>query len=160
MGGSRTRWTVATAAEMEELGRRLGQRLWPGAVVALIGPLGAGKTTLTRGIARGLGCGEDVRSPSFTLMHTYPGRIPLYHIDAYRLTNLAEWQELGPEEFLEGEGVTVVEWAERVNEGLPEERLEVEIAGVGLKTPREVYLRPCGSRFERLVEELVAAGEG
>ncbi|MBE3577157.1 MAG: tRNA (adenosine(37)-N6)-threonylcarbamoyltransferase complex ATPase subunit type 1 TsaE [Limnochordales bacterium] len=146
---------------MEQLGEELGRRLWPGAVLALNGPLGAGKTTLTRGIARGLGGRPDqVRSPTFTLIHQYPGRLPLYHLDAYRLQKAAEWENLGPEEYLEGDGVTVIEWAEKVITCLPAELLEIEIAGVGLATRRLVTLRPRGDDYRRLVSEVARVWRG
>jgi len=152
---------VGSEAEMERLGEELGKRLWPGAVLALNGPLGAGKTTLARGIARGLDADPDeVRSPTFTLIHQYPGRFPLYHIDAYRLQDLEEWENLGPEEYLEGGGVTVVEWAEKVMSRLPGELLEIEIAGAGLGGGRQVMLRPRDEDYRRLVADVIRAFGG
>jgi tRNA threonylcarbamoyladenosine biosynthesis protein TsaE len=109
-----------TPAETEALGERIGSVLAPGSVVALRGGLAAGKTTLTKGIARSLGVAEDVTSPTYTLISEYPGRIPLYHMDAYRLEGEEDFLALGAEEYLYGDGVCVVEWSERVASALPE----------------------------------------
>ncbi len=109
-----------TSAETEALGERIGSFLAPGAVIALRGGLAAGKTTLTKGIARSLGVAEDVTSPTYTLISEYPGRIPLYHMDAYRLDGEEDFLALGAEEYLYGNGVCVVEWSERVAAALPE----------------------------------------
>jgi len=109
----------------EELGRRLAPLLRPGDVVALYGELGSGKTCLVRGLAQGLGVKEgEVSSPSFTLINEYDGPIPFYHIDCYRLQLREEIRELGLEDYLEGHGVSAVEWAERI-EDLPEVRLDI-----------------------------------
>ncbi len=115
-----------------EIGRRLGEILRPGDVVVLSGPLGAGKTALTQGIARGLGVTDYVTSPTFTLVNEYrpprPGaHPPLYHVDLYRTTGAAEALDLGLDEYLGGQGVTVVEWPERAPEALPPEYLPVRL---------------------------------
>src|SRR5271166_4119745 len=100
----------------EALGRRLGAQLRSGMVVALIGPLGAGKTHLSRAIAEGLGLADSrvVCSPTFVLLHEYVGRVPIYHFDAYRLRSEEEFNDLGAGEYLEGDGVCLIEWADRV----------------------------------------------
>ena len=105
----------------EALGRRLGQLLGADVVVALVGPLGAGKTHLTRAIAMGLGLADPrlVCSPTFVLLHEYAGRVPIYHFDAYRLRSEAEFADLGAAEYLEGDGVCLIEWADRVPGCLP-----------------------------------------
>src|SRR5438094_1460889 len=102
-------------------GRRLGGLLFPGAVVALVGPLGAGKTHLVRAVAEGLGIPDSraVSSPTFVLLQEYQGRLPIYHFDAYRLSGEGEFLELGSLEYFEGEGVCLVEWADRVYRCLP-----------------------------------------
>lgn len=101
--------------------RRLARRLSRGSVVALIGPLGAGKTVFVKGLAQGLGLtGEDPVSPTFTLINEYEGSVPLYHVDLYRLEDPAEVDELGLQEYFDGPGVTAVEWAERAAHLLPE----------------------------------------
>ncbi len=107
--------------ETFEIGRRLGAELVRGDVLALAGDLGAGKTHLTKGIAAGLGVlGEEVTSPTFTLIHEYPGgRLPLYHVDLYRLETAAEALDLGLDDYLAGDGVTVLEWADKFAELVP-----------------------------------------
>ena len=109
----------------EALGERLGRGLVPGALVALVGELGSGKTTFTRGLARGLGSEEAVASPTFTRMRVLPGRLVLYHFDAWREGAADLFEEGG--EFLSGDGVGVVEWADRVAASLPSPRLTVEL---------------------------------
>ncbi|MFO0841405.1 MAG: tRNA (adenosine(37)-N6)-threonylcarbamoyltransferase complex ATPase subunit type 1 TsaE [Gemmataceae bacterium] len=115
------------------LGRDLGRRLFPGAVVALVGQLGAGKTQLTRGLAQGLGVVDDrvVTSPTFVLLQEYHGRLPIYHFDTYRLTSEAAFDDLGVREQLEGDGVSVIEWADRVASILPEDHLRVTLTVTG-----------------------------
>src|SRR5947208_10713503 len=97
-------------------GRRLGAALFPSAVVALVGPLGAGKTHLVRAVAEGLGIADSraVSSPTFVLIQEYDARLPIYHFDAYRLRGAAEFFDLGAHEYFEGKGVCLVEWADRV----------------------------------------------
>jgi tRNA threonylcarbamoyladenosine biosynthesis protein TsaE len=102
------------------LGERIGSVLRPGSVVALRGALAAGKTTLTKGIALGLGVTEDVTSPTYTIISEYSGRMRLFHMDAYRLTGTEDFLSIGAEEYLFGTGVCVVEWSERVESALPE----------------------------------------
>lgn len=141
------------------LGERLGQRLRPGDAVALFGDLGAGKTVLTKGIAKGLGLAADVHSPTFTLIHEHPGETPLYHIDLYRLEG-AEVEWIGVEEYLEREGVTVVEWADRMRSMLPDERLDITLRTTG-DTSREITLETESPRLGALLEELAQyAGAG
>ncbi len=134
------------------LGERLGRLLRPGDVVALFGDLGAGKTVLTKGIAKGLGLATDVHSPTFTLIHEHAGETPLYHIDLYRLEGPeVEW--IGVEEYLEREGVTVVEWADRMRSMLPDERLDITLRMTG-DTRREITLETGSPRLGALLEEL------
>ena len=106
-------------AATEAFGRRLGSLLFPGAVVALIGPLGAGKTHLARAVAAGLGVPDPrvVTSPTFVLIQEYAGRLPVYHFDAYRLRGESDLSELGVHEYFEGDGVCLVEWADRAAGG-------------------------------------------
>ncbi len=127
-------WEARTHAPetTEALGERLGAALVPGAMLALIGELGSGKTTLVRGLARGLGIFEPVTSPTFTRMRALPGRLALYHFDAWR-SGSAELLEEGAE-FLAGDGVAVVEWADRVAEHLPRPRLELLLTHLGPET--------------------------
>lgn len=104
--------------ETEALGRRLGQQLAPGARIAYYGDLGAGKTAFTRGIARGLGISGRVTSPTYTIVNEYPGRIPLFHFDMYRLGSSEELFDIGWEDYLSRGGVIAVEWSERVEDAL------------------------------------------
>ena len=114
--------------ETAEFGRLLAGELAPGAVIALDGALGCGKTALTRAIARGLGIKEPVVSPTFTIMREYTdGRLPLYHFDVYRISEPDEMYELGYEEYFYGEGITVVEWAERVSDLIPDDAVHIRI---------------------------------
>jgi tRNA threonylcarbamoyladenosine biosynthesis protein TsaE len=141
------------------LGARLGALLFPGAVVALVGPLGAGKTYLTRAIALGLGVadGRVVSSPTFVLILEYQGRLPIYHFDAYRLRGPAEFAELGAHEYFEGNGVCLVEWADRVEACLPEEHLHITITVTG-ESGRHFLIEGRGERYQVLVAELESAG--
>ena len=100
--------------ETREIGERLAARLGAGDVVACIGELGAGKTCLIQGLARGLGVTSEVTSPTFVLVNQYRGRLPVYHLDAYRTLSLTELADIGVEEMLHGDGVTVVEWADKL----------------------------------------------
>jgi tRNA threonylcarbamoyladenosine biosynthesis protein TsaE len=128
-----------SAQETQALGARLGRRLGRGDVVACIGPLGAGKTCFLQGLARGLGVTADVTSPTFVLVNQYQGRLPVYHVDAYRTGSLTELVDLGLEEMLHGEGVTVVEWADKLLPLLPPRTVTVTIAGLG-DEPRQIEL--------------------
>ena len=124
--------TTKSAAETRALGEKIAARLRPGDVLLLEGDLGAGKSELTRGIARGLGVTETVTSPSFTILNVYEsGRCPLYHFDWYRLESEDELYELGMDEYLGGDGIAVVEWAERCPEAVPEKviRISLEVTG-------------------------------
>lgn len=139
----------------EAFGRRLGERLFPGAVVALIGPLGAGKTFLVRALAEGLGVADrrTVSSPTFVLIQEYDGRLPIYHFDAYRLKAVREFADLGAHEYFGGEGVCIVEWADRVTELLPEERLDIRLEVTGASSRRAV-LEAYGPVYEDLLRQI------
>lgn len=126
------------------LGAQLAHRLQAGDVLLLLGDLGAGKSELTRGIARGLGITAAVASPSFTIMNLYDeGRLPLYHFDWYRLNSAEELYEMGMEEYLGGDGVAVVEWPSQCPEAIPETHLEIRIDPTG-ETERNITLTPRG----------------
>ncbi len=132
--------TSHTPQQTAELGRQLGQSLQRGAVIALCGDLGAGKTAFTQGLAEGLGIETRITSPTFTLLHEHPGgRLPLYHADLYRLESEAEARDIGLEEVLEGDGVAVVEWADKFPALLPPGTLWVRIA-IGEGDTREITL--------------------
>jgi tRNA threonylcarbamoyladenosine biosynthesis protein TsaE len=136
-------------------GHRLGSLLFPGAVVALVGPLGAGKTQLVRAVAEGLGIADSraVSSPTFVLIQEYDARLPIYHFDAYRLRGPAEFFDLGAHEYFEGNGVCLVEWADRVEECLPPEQLRVTIAITG-EHARRFTVEGRGERWAGLMRRL------
>jgi tRNA threonylcarbamoyladenosine biosynthesis protein TsaE len=140
--------TLSGERATEGLGRRLAHCLRAGDVLALHGELGAGKTCLVRGLALGLGLEESqVASPSFSLVNEYAGPVPLFHIDCYRLHLEEELEELGLEEYMEGPGVTVIEWAERIGE-LPEDRLEITFEILG-PSERIVRIEALGEMARR-----------
>ena len=124
-------YTTHTADETAAVGARLAEQLGPGDVVALTGELGAGKTCFTRGLARGLGVTGRAVSPTFVLINEYRGRLPVHHVDAYRTESLTELLDLGLEELFAGDGVTIVEWADKLRPLLPAHTVHVHIEGVG-----------------------------
>lgn len=143
--------------ETQKLGRLLGQLLQPGDVLVVSGELGAGKTTFVQGLAEGLGIEAQVTSPTFTIIHEYQGtRCPLYHIDAYRLEDPREAEELGLEEYFYGDGITAVEWAENIIQLLPQDYLYVKIIKTpGQESGRKITIRGRGTGdYHRLLEEL------
>lgn len=117
-------------SETIQLGMELAQRLIPGTVIALYGNLGAGKTCLTRGICRGLGVTDIVSSPTFTLINEYQASIPVYHFDFYRIHSEKDLFTLGLEEYFEGDGICIIEWAERAQSFLPAQRIEIHLSPV------------------------------
>ena len=122
------RYVSNSEGETEDLGRRLGLRLGPGAVVAYTGDLGAGKTAFTRGLARGLDISERVTSPTFTIVNEYAGgRLPLFHFDLYRLGSSDELFDIGWEDYLSRGGVCAVEWSENVADALEEDAIRVDL---------------------------------
>jgi tRNA threonylcarbamoyladenosine biosynthesis protein TsaE len=141
-------------------GRRLAELLFPGAVVALVGPLGAGKTHLVRAIAEGLGIADSrvVNSPTFVLIQEYSARLPLYHFDAYRLPDPATFADLGVHEYFEGNGVCLVEWADKVAPCLPAEYLRITLAITG-ETSRRAVIEAMGERYGRIIAALRAPAE-
>ncbi len=145
-------------AATEAFGRRLGNVLFPGAVVALIGPLGAGKTHLVRAVAEGLGIRDRrlVASPTFGLIHEYPARLPIYHFDVYRLKNPAEFQDLGVHEYFEGQGVCLIEWADKVESCLPDDYLRIEFEITGEST-RRLRLSASGPHSQSLLARIGSA---
>jgi len=139
--------------QTQEFGARLGELAQPGDTILLVGGLGAGKTCLTQGIAWGLNIKEYAASPSFVVVRELYGRLPLYHIDFYRLDNLEEIAELGLDDYLYGNGVCVVEWAEKGLSLLPLEHLLIEMSYVS-DAERSLKLKPSGKRYRNLVAQL------
>ncbi len=138
---SKTSITLHTLEQTERLGELLGTYAQPGDIICLNGDLGAGKTTLAQSIARGLKVpdNEYVSSPSFAVMHEYCGRIPMYHMDFYRLSGSAEVEDMGLDEYFEGAGLCVVEWSVRAADILPAEKLSLDFK-LGRDLSREVTI--------------------
>jgi len=147
--------TSHSSEETQQLGRRFGEMALPGDVFLLCGILGAGKTCLTQGIAWGLGIEEYALSPTFVIVREMHGRLPLYHIDLYRLDNLDEIEDLGLDDYLYGKGACVVEWAEKALNLLPDEHLLIQIDALS-DTERRLHLKPRGERYQKLAARLKA----
>ena len=142
-----------SARETARIGSALGQYAEAGDVFLLSGELGAGKTCLTQGIAKGLGVDEYVRSPTFVLVSVHQGRLPLYHIDIYRLDEVAEVVDLGLEEYLAGDGVSVIEWASKALEVFPQPYMLVTLTYEG-ENERLIQLEAMGKRYESLLSQV------
>ncbi len=151
---------VKTAGPQEtvRLGEVFGRILAGGTLVALTGELGAGKTVFTKGLARGLGVEDEreVTSPSFVLVNEYQGRVPVYHLDLYRLGEAADVEDLGWTDFVGGPGVMVVEWAEKAGAILPEDRIDLHIRFTGLKERAFLFCGrgPAGAEAVRRLREI------
>ncbi len=139
--------------ETQAVGRRMGELALGGEVLLLVGILGAGKTCLTQGVAWGVGVKEYARSPTFVMLTQYEGRLPLYHMDLYRVESLAEFQDLGLDEYLYGRGVSIVEWADNAMDGLPQEHLLIVIEYLDEKR-RRLRFEAVGEKHQRLFEGL------
>jgi tRNA threonylcarbamoyladenosine biosynthesis protein TsaE len=146
---------TADAEHTRMLGRSLGRAAVPGTVLALVGPLGAGKTQLAKGVAEGLDVTSVVNSPTFVLMNEHPGRLRLYHVDAYRLGDPEESVAAGLLDERQVDGVTVIEWADRLDGWLPADRLQVDIAPGPTETERIVRWTAHGPIHERLAREVL-----
>ena len=137
------------------LGKKIGQQLVAGDVLVLDGDLGAGKTTFTKGLAAGLEIPDIIKSPTFTIIHEYQdGRLPLYHMDAYRLENGGA-EDLGLEEYFYGDGVSVVEWAEFVEDELPADFLAIHFKRTDDDNTRVLEFEPHGQHFDQIVKSVV-----
>lgn len=147
--------TTQSPEETMALGEKLGQLLRPSEVITLTGDLGAGKTHFSKGVGQGLGVADHITSPTFTIINEYKGRLPFYHIDAYRIADSDEVFDLGIEEYLFGQGVTLIEWPQVLKEVLPEQILAIEITKDAKREDmRYLNFYPIGSRYEDLVREL------
>ncbi len=142
---------IHSLEETQALAQRLADLVGPGDTITLEGDLGAGKTTFTQSFAKGLGVKRTVNSPTFTIMKQYNGRIPLNHLDVYRLADSEE--DLGWDEIFFGDAVTVVEWAHLIEEELPKERLAISIERLG-ETERLFTFKATGEKYVALCEEL------
>ena len=141
--------------ETDRFGKRLGELVQPGDVICLNGDLGAGKTTLSKSVGEGLGVEEYITSPTFTIINEYEGRIPLYHFDVYRLNHGEELYDLGVEDYFYGDGVCLIEWAQNIQDYLPDDRLELWIYRTDNPDDRIVELKSFGDRSEFLAKELI-----
>ena len=147
--------TLQNEQDTERLGAALADVLPPGTVVALIGTLGAGKTRLVQAVATALGVPVGgVTSPTFVLVNEYrQGRVPVFHFDTYRLKDDDEFLALGPDEYFDSDGLSFVEWADRVEHLLPEERVEIELEVTG-DTSRRVTLIGTSDKLDRVIEQI------
>lgn len=143
---------VYSVEETMEFAVKLGEKLKEKDVIALEGDLGAGKTTFTKGLAKGLEIKRTISSPTFTIVKEYKGRLPLYHMDVYRLEDTFE--DLGFDEYFDGDGVTVIEWAHLIKPQLPDELLWIYLYHQG-ESERKIVLEPIGKRYEQLCEEII-----
>ena len=149
-------FSVVTSSREQtwRIGQMLGSSLQPGDTVCLYGDLGAGKTSFSYGIALGLDVKDQyITSPTFTFVNEYKGRVPFYHIDLYRLKDPEELDGIGFEEYIDSDGATVIEWAERAEEELPDERLSVYLSYVDERS-REIGFLAEGERYEKLLAGL------
>ena len=144
----------STSSQMTfEFAKKIGEKLKSGDVLCLDGDLGVGKTVFTKGVAAGLGIKDDVSSPTFTLIQEYyGGRLPLYHFDVYRIGCSEEMYDIGFDEYINGEGVCIIEWANIIEDILPDDYLKIELKYKDMG--RKMTLIPYGEEYEKIVEEL------
>ncbi|MFN3367131.1 tRNA (adenosine(37)-N6)-threonylcarbamoyltransferase complex ATPase subunit type 1 TsaE [Exiguobacterium aurantiacum] len=142
-----------SAAETQAVAEKLATLVKAGTVITLDGDLGAGKTTFTQGFGKGLGVTRNVNSPTFTIMKQYQGRLPLYHMDVYRLEDTGD--DIGLEEYINGDGVAIVEWSNLIESSLPTERLAITIERTG-DEERQLTFAPVGDAYDTLVQEVLA----
>ena len=143
----------ATPAATRRIGQTIGKELQTGDVILLAGPLGAGKTTLVQGMAKGLDVTGSVMSPTFVLMRELEGRLKLFHLDLYRLEKMPEITDLGLDDYLYGEGATVIEWADRAESLWPDDHLRIDLEYAGAKA-RKLKVTAHGKRYVEILERL------
>ncbi len=151
-------WKVVTDSpqKTKALAEMIGRAVSAGTLITLSGDLGAGKTTFTQGLAKGLDIDRKVTSPTFTIMKEYKGRLPLYHIDAYRLENIT--QDLGFEDYIDGDGVCVIEWANFIEYVLPEQLLNIEFT-INDDDSRTLTLQGHGEKYEEVISKICTQWE-
>ncbi len=143
--------TIHSLEETEALGLRIASLMEPGMLITLTGDLGAGKTTFTKSLGKGLGVKKTINSPTFTILKIYQGRMPLYHMDVYRLEGIE--QDLGFEEYFESDGVCVVEWPNFIEDQLPKNRLEIDIRRMD-ENSRVFNISGIGEKYSKIEGEL------
>ncbi|MCL0031982.1 tRNA (adenosine(37)-N6)-threonylcarbamoyltransferase complex ATPase subunit type 1 TsaE [Dehalococcoidia bacterium] len=148
-----TKFIIKSASpdETQEIGFCIGQNVQSGDVILLSGELGSGKTCLTQGIARGLGVEGYVRSPTFVLVSEHQGRIPLYHMDIYRLNDISEVLGIGLDEYMEGSGVSVIEWADKAIEAFPSDCLAIKFT-YSVGNERTLDLNFKGNHYDSMID--------
>lgn len=142
----------SSSNQTKKLAKSLAKFLISGDIISLTGDLGAGKTCFTQGLALGLGVDLSITSPTFNILKEYQARLLLYHFDAYRIESVNDFFEIGYEEYFFGDGVTVVEWGDKIKSLLPDEYLEIEFKRID-DTTRELFIVPFGTRWKNIVEE-------
>ena len=144
----------ASAQQTKEIARSIGEKLRKGDILALSGELGSGKTCFTGGLARGLGVDEkyQITSPTFTLINEYPARYRLYHFDVYRIKDYTEFEDLGYEEYFNGEGIVVIEWAEKIAEKLPEDAFLINFEYID-ENKRRIIIKGPACRLKKLIKD-------
>lgn len=140
--------------DTREFGINFGKALKPGDIVCLNGDLGAGKTTLTKSIGLGLGVEDYITSPTFALINEYRGKFPVYHFDTYRLEHIEEIDDLGFDEYIYGKGVSIIEWADRIEKALPQERITIDIEKGKGEEERILNISGFGKRYREIIKEL------
>jgi tRNA threonylcarbamoyladenosine biosynthesis protein TsaE len=137
----------------KDIGHKLGKLLDKKSILCLIGDLGAGKTTLTQSIAKGLEVDDYITSPTFTIVNEYEGRVPLYHFDVYRIGSSDEMYDIGFDEYINSDGVCIIEWANLIEDILPDEYLYIDLKYK--ENGREMILNPKGEKYEEIIKELL-----
>lgn len=145
---------IENIKETEKIGYILGKLLTGGEVICMTGDLGAGKTTMTQSIAKGLEIEDYVTSPTFTIINEYEGRCPLYHFDVYRINDVEEMYDLGYEEYFYSDGIAIIEWADIIKEILPKERLNIEINKNDNIEGREIVIHGNGEKYINIIKLL------
>ncbi len=145
---------ISNQRELEKIAEKLGELVNRGDIICMVGDLGAGKTTFIQALAAGLGVEDCVTSPTFVLINEYEGRIPLYHFDVYRINHISEMEDLGYEEYFYGDGVCAIEWADLIDDILPNNHLRIEIRITGAKT-RQVCFAGTDDYYDGMIKELL-----
>lgn len=135
-----------SAEQTKEFAEKLAYKLKPGNVLCMYGDLGAGKTAFVQGLAKGMGISDYVSSPTFTIVNEYDGETPLYHFDVYRISDSLEMFDIGFDEYINGDGICVIEWAELIEDILPEDRINITITKGTLEDEREISVKFCGQK--------------